>query len=97
MKSETVEYLPRFAACRDIGHEWDYFEWKGFKRTLHCYNCIAIRIDTMDARGRIVGRRYIYPSGYHYKRTPKVILELRLQLQKEARKLDRWVGERRLQ
>ena len=93
MKTETVEYLPRFAACRDIGHEWDYFEWRGYHRTLLCYNCDAKRIDTMDHHGRIVSRRYIYPSGYHYRRTPKVIRELRLQLRKEASKLDRWVGK----
>lgn len=89
-----MEYLSRFAICRDIGHQWDISMWSNGKRSLICDNCTTQRHDAIDQHGKITGRTYKYPSGYHYKRTPKVIRDLRLQLEKEARKLDRWVGSR---
>jgi hypothetical protein len=89
----TMEYLPRYAACRDIGHQWDYVNWHNGKRTLACYNCTTLRKDTIDGHGKISSRVYTYPNGYHHKRTPTLVRNLRRQLEKEARKLDRWVGE----
>lgn len=91
-KLDSEEYDLRFAACRDVGHMWEYYGWRGFQRILACHNCPTIRTDNMDGKGRITGRVYKYPPGYHYKRTSKVILELRATLRREARKLARWVG-----
>ena len=88
-----MEYSPRYAACRDIGHQWDYVNWYNGKRTLVCDNCSTIRKDTVNHFGKISSRIYTYPSGYHHKRTPTLVRELRRQLEKEAKKLTRWVGE----
>lgn len=90
----SFEYLPQFAACRDIGHQWDYVSWGGGKRTVVCYNCTTKRTDHIDHHGKIHAREYQYPKGYHVKRTPQLVRQLRRMLEKEARKLDRWVGTR---
>lgn len=89
-----MEYLPQFAACRDIGHQWDIQRWgnHGMKRELVCDNCDTHRIDYLDSKFRVIARRYIYPRGYHFQRQPLVVRQLRAQLYKEARKLTRWIG-----
>ena len=84
-----MDYLPKFASCRDLGHKWDYFEWHGQRRILICDNCDARREETMDAFD-IVKRRYTYPKGYSWQHTPLPVRELRRELRREASKLDRW-------
>jgi hypothetical protein len=87
------EYLPQFAACRDVGHQWDYFEWYGGKRTLVCASCDTKRVETLDGHA-VVTRRYIYANGYSFKDTPVAIKDIRRMLQREGSKLDRWVGKK---
>jgi len=89
------DYLPRFAACRDVGHAWDYAEWYGSRRTLICSNCDARRDDKLD-NFEIASRKYKYPAGYSLKNTPISIKVLRRQLSREASKLARWVGVKTL-
>jgi hypothetical protein len=93
---ENLEYLSKFKACRDIGHPWYYEKWTGGKRTLVCDNCDTRRKDEIDSRGRITSRRYYYAKGYHLKRTPRLVQQLRLDLEREARRLTRWAGPRHL-
>lgn len=91
-KLPSEVYKPQFAACRDVGHEWDYFEWYGSKRTLICANCNARRIERLDGNYQITYRRYVMPKGYAWKDTSIPVKRLRAQLKREARKLQRWVG-----
>lgn len=94
--SKAVKYSMLFGACRDVGHQWDYLEWFHGKRTLICDNCGTRRYDEIDHRGRITKRMYVYPKGYMYamKSERIAIYFLRLQLAREARKLDRWAGKK---
>ena len=93
-KLPSEEYNPKFAACRDLGHEWDYYQWYGSRRTLVCANCGMRREEVMDANMRVVWRRYKVPPGYRWKDTALPIKKLRNTLKREARKLLRWVGPR---
>jgi hypothetical protein len=88
-----VEYLPKFSACRDIGHQWDYYEWTNGRRTLICFNCETRRTDTLSAYD-VVDRSYKYPRGYAWKGEGYETRELRRQLRREAAKLARWVGKK---
>lgn len=93
-KLPSEVYNPKYAACRDLGHEWDYYRWYGSKRTLICDNCGMRREEVMDGNMKIIYRRYIRPKGYSWKDTSIPIKTLRKQLKQEARKLARWVGPR---
>jgi len=88
-----MEYLPKFSACRDIGHQWDYFEWFAGRRVLVCQNCGTKREDTLDAYA-ITKSYYRYPKGYSWKGESMTTRELRQQLRREAAKLARWVGKK---
>lgn len=91
-KLPSEEYNPKFASCRDLGHEWDYYQWHGSKRTLICDACGARREEVMDGNMKIVWRRYRMPKGYYWKDVALPIKKIRAQLKREARKLTRWVG-----
>ncbi len=91
-----MEYLAKFSACRDIGHQWNYFEWFGGRRVLICYNCGTKREDTLD-QFAITKSRYVYPKGYSWKGESMTTRELRKQLRREASKLARWVGKKPLE
>lgn len=93
-KLPSEEYKPIYAACRDLGHEWDYYRWRGNNRVLLCDNCTCRREDTLDANMKVIRRRYVYPKDYQWKDTKLPIKVLRQQLKREARKLLRWVGPR---
>lgn len=93
-KLDSEVYKPIYAACRDLGHEWDYYRWRGNHRVLVCDNCTCKREDHLDANMKVVWRRYIYPKDYQWKDTALPIKVLRQQLKREARKLLRWVGPR---
>lgn len=91
-KLDSEVYNPKFAACRDLGHEWDYYTWYGSKRTLICANCGMRREEIMDGNFKIIWRRYHQPKGYAWKTEAIPIKRLRAELKREARKLARWAG-----
>lgn len=93
-KLPSEAYKPIYAACRDLGHEWDYYRWRGNHRVLICDNCTCRREDWLDGNMKVIRRRYIYPKDYQWKDTILPIKVLRQQLKREARKLLRWVGPR---
>ena len=84
-----MDYLPQFAACRDVGHQWDYEQWHNGKRVLICINCDARRTDILDAYA-VTSRSYKYPKGYSWEHTPVPIRALRQLLRREGNKLARW-------
>ena len=93
-KLPSEVYKPVYAACRDLGHEWDYYRWHGSKRILLCDNCKARREEVLDGNMKVVWRRYVYPKDYGWTDIAIPIKALRKQLKREARKLLRWVGPR---
>lgn len=89
-------YPLEFSGCREFRHAWEIEAWeRGWRRVVLCWNCKTRRVDTFDSHGRVDSRRYIYPKGYHLKKMPGAVLELRRQLERDATKLDRWVGIRK--
>jgi hypothetical protein len=63
------------AQCRTYGHAWEEFfpvdmgiPMYGWRLSLRCARCTSERHDTIDALGRINGRRYIYADGYQVAR-----------------------------
>ena len=67
---EWLDDLPdRFVGCRELRHQWLYFraarlEDGTYFRVLRCRNCKAEREQSLDARGRTIGVKLIYPDGY---------------------------------
>jgi hypothetical protein len=62
-----------FTRCGTFGHAWfdvDSSHWqtdRGTPLTLRCERCMTERRDVISrTTGELVGRHYIYPSGYHY-------------------------------
>jgi len=69
-----------YLRCRSYGHAWDEFApidmeapWYGWRLSLRCLRCQTERHDNIDFKGKVMGRRYIYPDGYQQKGVPKVI------------------------
>jgi hypothetical protein len=60
------EYPIKFAACRDLGHEWHYLSWNRTERqrVLKCPNCTSVRREHFDGNGKVATRRYAYPKDY---------------------------------
>jgi hypothetical protein len=63
------------AQCRTYGHAWEEFfpddmgtPMYGWRLSLRCLRCNSERHDTIDALGRVNGRRYIYEEGYQMSR-----------------------------
>ena len=54
-KLPSEVYKPVYAACRDLGHEWDYYRWHGSKRILLCDNCKARREEVLDGNMKVCG------------------------------------------
>lgn len=69
-----------YLRCRSYGHAWDEFNpidmeapWYGWRLSLRCLRCTTERHDNIDFKGKVMGRRYIYPQGYQQKGVPKVV------------------------
>jgi hypothetical protein len=45
----------------------------GWRLSLRCTRCTTERHDNYDFKGKLMGRRYIYPDGYQQKGVPKVV------------------------
>jgi hypothetical protein len=83
-----------FIKCRNYLHAWDEFfpitlepPMYGWRLSLRCIRCGTERHDNIDFKGRVMGRRYIYPQGYAQKGVPKVEFREALYLKLKA-KLD---------
>lgn len=74
MKGLTVGRLAKvdeeYVRCRSWGHQWDDFQplrrraaW-GTLLSLRCERCSTQRHDTIDSRGEVSSRQYVYPEGY---------------------------------
>ena len=68
-----------FSRCRSYGHAWEEFNpvdmyapVYGWRLSLRCLRCQTERHDNLDFKGRVIGRRYIYPDGYRQKGVPPV-------------------------
>jgi|SRR5215831_6997076 len=84
-----------FVRCRSYGHAWDEFApidldapTYGWRLSLRCLRCGTERHDNLDFKGKLMGRRYIYPQGYSQKGiTPVMFREalfIKLRKQLEA-------------
>lgn len=69
-----------YIRCRSYGHAWDEFApvdmyppTYGWRLSLRCLRCTTERHDNMDFKGKVMGRRYIYPDGYAQKGVPKTV------------------------
>lgn len=78
--STLVSEIEEFLRCRTYSHAWDQFypddlypPVYGWRLSLRCTRCTTERHDLIDFKGRVMGRRYIYPPGYMQKGTPKVM------------------------
>jgi hypothetical protein len=68
-----------FIRCRSYNHSWDEFfpidleePWYGWRLSLRCIRCSTERHDTIDFKGQVMSRRYIYPEGYQQKGEDKM-------------------------
>ena len=68
-----------FIKCRNYLHAWDEFypidldpPMYGYRLSLRCIRCGTERHDNIDFKGRVMGRRYLYPEGYQQRGVPKV-------------------------
>src|SRR5215831_2100720 len=69
-----------YLRCRSYGHGFEEFApvdlyppLYGWRLSLRCIRCTTERHDNYDFKGKLMGRRYIYPDGYQQKGVPKVI------------------------
>lgn len=61
-----------YTRCGTYGHAWfeadsDWADDRGHPLTLRCERCATERRDVFSkTTGELIGRRYVYPDGYHY-------------------------------
>jgi hypothetical protein len=72
-----------FVKCRIYRHAWDEFypidmerPWYGWRLSLRCMRCQTERHDTMDFKGQLMGRFYLYPDGYQTKGEDRPTLQV---------------------
>lgn len=65
-----------FIRCGTMGHAWHDYDsnWKpgfGYPLTLRCERCGTERRDVITNWGKLLSRRYVYPTLYKYPRGTK--------------------------
>lgn len=64
MAKDLLEY----SECRTFGHAWYSYESErdkiGYQVKLRCERCTTVRYDTINLRGGLQTRQYVYPDGY---------------------------------
>lgn len=86
-----------FVQCRSIGHNWqprkaDRSALFGYYLWLECTECEMIRMDTINALGRVGARSYRQPEGY---KNPGISdrTEYRAELMKRLMDSRHWVSQ----
>lgn len=70
MARPLADLNENYVRCRTLGHSWDdwptsdYVASFGWLLPFRCVRCDTKRLDTIDSRGSVGSRRYIWPDDY---------------------------------
>lgn len=89
MPSDDVASVPdRYVACRTLGHAWDPSDRVVGAVPVSlsvlgclCLRCTSMRLDGIDARGKVAYRRYQYADGYLRKKGQQKLTRIDYRLQ----------------
>lgn len=70
MARPLIDMREEYVRCRTLGHAWDDLHDHGYRASFgwllafRCTRCTMVRLDVIDALGRLGSRRYVQPEGY---------------------------------